>query len=87
MMNSTLGAPSLARSGSGQAGSDWSTVRPMTPVKAVPGLYSFSAMIYLLKEWLVYVVAFDDQCLLLDHSITSAVIAKIPAKILKPRKK
>jgi hypothetical protein len=42
MMKSTLGAPSLARSGSGQDGLDWSTVRPMTPLKAVLGLYSLS---------------------------------------------
>jgi hypothetical protein len=40
-MNSTLGAPSLARSGYGQAGSDWSSVRPITPGKMVPDLYSF----------------------------------------------
>ena len=43
-MNNTLGAPSFARSGSGHAGFDTSKVRPITPVNAVPGLYSFSAM-------------------------------------------
>src|SRR4030095_5358478 len=47
-MNSTLGAPSFARNGSGQAGSGPSKVRPMTPLKAVPGLYSFSAIKFLL---------------------------------------
>jgi hypothetical protein len=57
----------------------------MTPVKAVPGLYSFSAMIYLLKEWLVYVVAFDDQFLLLNHFTISSVIGKTLAKILSFR--
>jgi hypothetical protein len=36
----TLGAPSLARVGSGQAGEDSSSVRPITPGKGVPGLYS-----------------------------------------------
>jgi hypothetical protein len=41
-MKSTLEAPSLARSGSGQAGSDWSTVRPIMPGKVVPRLYSFN---------------------------------------------
>ena len=40
-MNSTLGAPSLAHSGSGQAGSDWSSVRPIMLGKVVPDLYSF----------------------------------------------
>jgi len=43
-MNSTLGAPSLARSGSGHAGSDWSNVRPTTPGKVVPDLYSLSGI-------------------------------------------
>jgi hypothetical protein len=43
-MNSTFGAPALARNGSGQAGSDTSNVRPMTPLKAVPGLYSLRAI-------------------------------------------
>ena len=37
----TLGVPSLARTGCGQAGSDSDTVRPITPGNAVPGLYSF----------------------------------------------
>jgi len=32
----------LARGGSGQAGSDWSYVRPTMPVNAVPGVYSFN---------------------------------------------
>src|SRR5436190_12108790 len=41
-MNKTLGAPSLARSGSGQAGLETSNVRPMTPGNAVPTLYSLS---------------------------------------------
>src|SRR6266496_2974943 len=44
-MNNTLGAPSFARNGSGQAGDETSKVRPMTPLNAVPGLYSLSAMI------------------------------------------
>src|SRR5580765_5943895 len=43
-MKRMLGAPSFARRGSGQAWLDTSNVRPMTPVKAVPGLYSLSAM-------------------------------------------
>jgi hypothetical protein len=43
-MNSTLGAPSFARRGWGQAGLDTSTVRPITPGKAVPGLYSLRAL-------------------------------------------
>jgi hypothetical protein len=37
-------ARSFARSGRGQAGCETSNVRPMTPVKAVPGVYSFNAM-------------------------------------------
>jgi hypothetical protein len=41
-MNSTLGAFSLARSGSGQAGSDLSAVRSIISGKVVPGLYSFN---------------------------------------------
>jgi hypothetical protein len=41
-MNRTLGAPFFERGGSGQAGWDWSKVRPTTPVKADPGLYSLS---------------------------------------------
>jgi hypothetical protein len=45
MMNNTLGAPALARSGWGQAGEDTSNVRPITPGKAVPGLYSLSPMV------------------------------------------
>ena len=40
-MNRTFGAPSLARLGSGHAGDDSSTVRPMVPVNADPGRYSF----------------------------------------------
>src|SRR5262249_51482595 len=43
-MKSTFGAPSFARRGAGQAGSDSPTVRPMRPGKVVPGLYSFNAM-------------------------------------------
>jgi hypothetical protein len=35
-----LGAPSTARTGSGQAGDDSVTVRPSLPGKVVPGLYS-----------------------------------------------
>ena len=42
----TLGALSLARIGSGQAGSDSATVRPITPGKVVPCLYSVKAMIF-----------------------------------------
>src|SRR5271157_3515154 len=45
MINNTLGAPSPARSGSGQAGDDTSNVRPITPGKAVPGLYSLSPIV------------------------------------------
>jgi hypothetical protein len=41
-MNSMLGAFSLARSGSGQAGSYLSAVRSITPGKVVPDLYSFN---------------------------------------------
>jgi len=44
MMKSTLGAPSFARSGAGQAGLDSPTVRPITPGNAVPGLYSTIAL-------------------------------------------
>src|SRR5262245_42591541 len=39
-MNSTFGAPSLARIGAGQAGCDTSKVRPITPLNACPGGYS-----------------------------------------------
>jgi hypothetical protein len=39
-----LGAPSLARSGSGHAGCETSNVLPITPGNAVPGLYSLSAI-------------------------------------------
>src|SRR5512135_540538 len=46
-MNRTLGVPSLARTGWGQAGLDWSTVRPITPENAVPGLYSLSVVMAL----------------------------------------
>src|SRR5258705_235952 len=49
MMKRTFGAPSFARSGSGQAGLETSNVRPMTPGNAVPGLYSRSAMLVLLS--------------------------------------
>ena len=39
-MNRTLGAPSLARSGSAKAGAvATSNVCPMTPLKAILGLY------------------------------------------------
>jgi hypothetical protein len=41
-----LGAPSLARVGSGQAGEDSSRVRPITPGKGVPGLYSIMSDIF-----------------------------------------
>src|SRR6516164_579259 len=41
-MNSTFGAPSRARLGSGHAGLDTSKVRPITPENAWPGLYSLS---------------------------------------------
>lgn len=47
-MDSTLGAPSFARNRSGQAGSDTSKVRPLTPLNAVPGLYSLRAIKILL---------------------------------------
>src|ERR1700722_4774606 len=43
-MNNTFGGPALDRSGCGQAGLDVSYVRPITPVKAVPDLYSFIAI-------------------------------------------
>jgi len=43
-MNSTFGAPSFARLGIGQAGLDTSAVRPITPGKAAPGLYSLSGI-------------------------------------------
>ena len=43
-MNSTFGAPSFARLGIGQAGVDTSAVRPITPGKAAPGLYSLSGI-------------------------------------------
>ena len=36
-----FGASGLERTGAGHAGSDSLTVRPMRPVKVVPGLYSF----------------------------------------------
>src|ERR1039458_5766978 len=38
----TFGAPGVARTGYGQAGLDWSVVRPITPGNAAPGLYSIS---------------------------------------------
>src|SRR4249919_1964157 len=43
-MNSTLGAPSRARTGAGQAGVDSSAVRPITPGNAAPGSYSIIAI-------------------------------------------
>src|SRR5580693_478748 len=43
-MNSTLGAPSRARTGAGQAGVDSSAVRPITPGNAAPGSYSTIAI-------------------------------------------
>jgi len=43
-MKSTLAAPGFARSGSGQDGDETSNVRPMTPLNAAPGLYSFKDM-------------------------------------------
>jgi hypothetical protein len=43
-MNNTFGAPSLARLGAGHAGFDTSNVRPMTPGKAWPVLYSLSGI-------------------------------------------
>src|SRR6202008_1586728 len=49
-MNSTLGGPSLARRGSGQAWLDTSIVRPMTPLNAVPGTYSFNDILVLLPR-------------------------------------
>src|SRR5215510_9254919 len=39
-MNTTLGAPGLARTGAGHAGEDSPMVRPMRPGNVVPGLYS-----------------------------------------------
>jgi len=50
-MKSTLGAPSLARTGFGQAGSDRSKVRPITPGNDVPGLYSFNDIYPPLSGW------------------------------------
>src|SRR5687767_12626479 len=47
-MKSTFGAPSFERRGSGHDGCDTSNVRPRTPLKAEPGLYSLSAMSTLL---------------------------------------
>src|SRR5262249_55336640 len=44
MMNRMFGAPSRARLGAGHAGWDTSNVRPITPGKARPDLYSLSAM-------------------------------------------
>ncbi len=49
-MKSTLGEPSFARKGSGHAGDETSNVRPMTPLKADPGLYSLSATLLLLLD-------------------------------------
>src|SRR5208283_1514318 len=61
MMNSTLGAPSPARSGSGQAGDDTSNVRPITPGKAVPGLYSLSPIgVYSLPDCLQFRPQHDE---------------------------
>src|SRR5262249_61861217 len=42
MMNSTFGAPARVRLGAGEAGLDTSKVRPITPGKAWPDLYSLS---------------------------------------------
>ncbi len=47
-MNRMLGAPSFARSGLGHAGLETSNVRPMTPLNAVPGLYSLRVTSWLL---------------------------------------
>src|SRR5712691_6793303 len=38
----TFGEPGVARTGCGQAGDDWSVVRPIVPGNAVPGLYSIN---------------------------------------------
>lgn len=46
MINNTLGAPSFARNGLGHAGDETSNVRPLTPIKAVPGLYSLGAILH-----------------------------------------
>src|ERR1700761_6103692 len=43
-MNTTLGAPSRARTGAGHAGADSSAVLPITPGKAAPGSYSSIAI-------------------------------------------
>src|SRR5262249_48379538 len=45
MMNSTFGAPSRARFGAGHAGFETSKVRPITPGKAWPDLYSLSVIV------------------------------------------
>src|SRR6185437_2614430 len=43
-MNTTLGAPSRARTGAGHAGADSSAVLPITPGNAAPGSYSSIAI-------------------------------------------
>ena len=43
-MNKTFGDPSRARLGAGQAGSETSKVRPITPANALPGRYSLRVM-------------------------------------------
>ena len=47
-----FGASGLERIGAGHAGSDSLTVRPIRPVKVVPGLYSFRLIFFpsLLKD-------------------------------------
>jgi hypothetical protein len=47
IQKSTFGAPFLARLGSGHAGDESFTIRPIVPGNAAPRLYSFSAMISL----------------------------------------
>src|SRR6266496_1802114 len=86
-MNSTLGTPSLARMGSGQAGLDWSIVSPMTPGNVVPGLYSLSAMCF---SYLVTDVlrdkrdacCFTTPCLFLQLNC-ELVIPSLPTKSIR----
>jgi hypothetical protein len=58
-MKSTLGEPSFARSGRGQAGLDSPMVRPMRPGKAVPALYSTIALFALLLFFVAFAIQFS----------------------------
>src|SRR5215470_9895121 len=74
-MNKTLGAPSFARSGCGQAGCDTSNVLPITPLNAVPGLYSLSA-IFISSISFVRLFFFQKKLLSVGGWISTGVRSK-----------